>query len=483
MRQAFWRLITAATVSLIAAAGSVQAGEQAVKAFHSAAYSGKISSGIVKLEAMTRADTGDMEALFGLGVLRFFGAITDLQQGLYQHSTKITSQGKGSRLTRGLLPRGMGNTILVPPNPNATPMTYAKLRELVAVFATKLAQAERTLARIGDRAVKLPLRPFDIAIDLNHNGSIESNERILVSLLSGQRGRLREAAFGAELAFDFEKSYDVAAHNLYGDKATAFGVTLAQQAGFGRKQELIQAEFDSVSDKIKEVRRERSSRRDVRELEKHLRELPLTPQNAEQRQLYENALETMRASRKGHRERLAKLYCEQRRLRAERDGAGAGWLFDAVAFARTLSWDVVEPRRLKAAREHLLQVMAINRNTWRLARLETDNDREWLPNAKQTAPFKSQSITDKIIDSWLATTALAAEVLRGEKLLPHPRFRKGLNLRKFLDGAKRIDFVLIATGHDLVPHLENGQVVDEKAWSAITQPMGRHAGQYAIWFN
>jgi hypothetical protein len=285
------------------------------------------------------------------------------------------------------------------------------------------------------------------------------------------------------LAFDFEKSYDVAAHNLYGDKATAFGVTLAQQAGFGRKQELIQAEFDSVSDKIKEVRRERSSRRDVRELEKHLRELPLTPQNAEQRQLYENALETMRASRKGHRERLAKLYCEQRRLRAERDGAGAGWLFDAVAFARTLSWVVVEPRRLKAAREHLLQVMAINRNTWRLARLETDNDREWLPNAKQTAPFKSQSITDKIIDSWLATTALAAEVLRGEKLLPHPRFRKGLNLRKFLDGAKRIDFVLIATGHDLVPHLENGQVVDEKAWSAITQPMGRHVGQYANWFN
>ena len=96
----------------------------------------------------------------------------------------------------------MGNTMLVPPIPNVTLMTYAKLRELVAVFATKLAQAERTLSRIRDCAVKLPLRPFDIAIDLNHNGCIEKNERVLVRLRSGQRGRLREAAFRAELAFD-----------------------------------------------------------------------------------------------------------------------------------------------------------------------------------------------------------------------------------------------------------------------------------------
>jgi len=43
----------------------------------------------------------------------------------------------------------------------------------------------------------------------------------------------------------------------------------------------------------------------------------------------------------------------------ERDGAG--WLFDAVAFVHTLSWDVVEPRRLEAAKEHFLQVMIINR--------------------------------------------------------------------------------------------------------------------------
>jgi hypothetical protein len=508
MRQAFWRLMAAAIVSLIVAAGPAQAGDKAIEAFQSAAYSGKISRGIANLETMASADAGDMEALFGLGVLRFFGAIVDLQQGLYRHSTKITGQGKGSSLTRGLLPRGLGNTMLVPPNPNATPMTYAKLRELVAEFAAKLGEAERTLARIGDRAVKLPLRPFDIAVDLNHNGSIESNERVLVSLLRGQRTRVREAAFGAELAFDtadaswlrgyanllmasanfmlafdFEKSYNVAAHNLYGDKATAFGNFVAQQAGLGRKREVIQAEYDSVSAKIKELRRERSSRRDIRDLEKHLRELPLTPENAEHRQLYEDALKTMQANRKGHRERLAKLYREQRRLRAERDGGAAGWIYDAVAFIHTLSWDVAEPRRLSAARKHLLQVMAINRNTWRLARLETDDDREWLPNAKQTAPFGSKPITDKVIDSWLATTALAAEVLRGEKLLPHPRFRKGLNLRKFLDGAKRLDFVLIATGHDLVPHLEDGPVVDEKAWSAITQPMGRHVGQYAIWFN
>ena len=129
--------------------------------------------------------------------------------------------------------------------------------------------------------------------------------------------------------------------------------------------------------------------------------------------------------------------------------------------------------------------MEINKNTWRLARLETDDDREWLPNAKQTAPFGGRRgmVTDEIIDSWLATTALVGEVLRGEKLMPHPRFSKGINLRRLLDESEQMDLVLLVTGHALVPYLEDGEIVDSKAWEAITQPMGRDVGKYAIWFN
>lgn len=507
-----WAAVLGLFMFCSAGGSALQAGEAAVKTFQKAAYSADFSGGADRLSAMVHADRNDTEALFGLATLRFFGAIAELQKDLYGHATPISSRGGGRGWASGLIPmsRMMGGVLLVPPNPKATPMTYGRLREILATFVERLEVAERTLARVGDRPVKLPLRPFDIALDLDHNGTIEQHERILVNLLSGSRRRMREAAFGAELAFDatdaswlrgythvlltavnfvlafdFEKTYGVAAHNLYGDAATAFGLEMARQAQLGRPREEIQAELDKVTADISSLRKDRVNLRDIRELRKHLRELPDTPQNAEQRRLYENALKTMTVNQKTYRERMAKLYREQRRLRSERDGPFEGWVFDLVAAVHTLSWDVVEPQRLKSARVHLLRVMEINRNTWRLARLETDDDREWLPNAKQTPPFggKPGDVTDAIIDSWLATTALAAEVLRGEKLVPHPRFNKGINLKRVFDEAKRVDFILIATGHDLVPFLEDGEVVDQKAWSAITQPMGREFGKYAIWFN
>lgn len=486
------------------------AGDVAVKAFQEAAYSGKFDGGIAKLDAMVRADRNDVEAQFGLGALRFFDALAGLQKELHRHSTPISAQALGRSWARSLrlFGGGLSSVVWVPPNKNATPMTYAKLRQILARFADRLVKAERTLAHVKGRDVKLPLKPFDIAIDLNHNGTIEVQERVLVSMLSGRRGRIREAAFGTELAFDaadaswlrgyshvflaftnfmlafdFERSYDVVAHNIYGDKATSFGTEMARQAATGRSRAAIQEDLDRVKEQLAEIRSERSSRKDIRELRKHIRSLADTPANAEQRKLLQGALDNMLANQNKHREAQSKLYKERRRLRAERDGGGMGRIFDMVAMIHTLNWNVVEPQRLKAARRHLLQVMEINKTTWRLARAETDDDREWLPNAKQTAPFKSKPVKDDVIDSWLKTTELAAQILRGEKLLPHPRFKKGINLRRMFDTSRRLDFVLLATGHDLLPYLEDGEVVNQKAWDAITQPMGRHVGNYAIWFN
>jgi hypothetical protein len=496
--------------SLQLTAPSTMASEAAVKEFHAAAYSGKFKDGIDKLGAISKADRGDVEAMFGLGALQFFAAIADLQKALHDHATLISTKTMGGGWASGLMPfgQGMGGFMLVPPNPQATPMTYALLRENLVRFEKNISAAERTLSQVGERAVKVPFKPFDIAIDLDHNGAIEQHERILVNLLGGARQRMREAAFGAELAFDtadaswlrgyshvvlatvnfllafdFERSYDVAAHNLYGDEATSFGRLLASQAGLGRPRDVIEDELEKVRNKLSALRRERSSNKDIRELRKHIDSLPDTPKNAEQRKLLGDALKTMETNQTRHREERTRLYQEQRRLNAEMHGSGMDWIFDAIAMVHTLSWDVVEPGRLKAVRQHLLNVMDINIKTWALARQETDDDREWLPNAKQTAPFGSQPIGDDVIDSWLATTALAAQILKGEKLLPHPRFKKGVNLRKIFDTAKRLDFVLLTTGHDLIPYLEDGEVVDEKAWSAITQPMGRHVGNYALWFN
>lgn len=500
-----------AVAMLVASNGPILAGDAAVKAFQDAAYNGRFADGADKLAAMLRSDADDVEAVFGLGAMQFFGAIADLQKGVRAHTTAMAQSGLtgGGPAAMVLLPMGqiLGDLALVPPNSNATPMTYAKLRDLLAAFSASMANAEQTLALVGDRAVKLPFRPFDIAIDLDQNGSIEEHERILVSLL-GRGRQMRQDLFAEELAFDtadaswlrgyanlllatvnfmlafdFERAYAVGAHNLYGDSATAFGAELARQAGLVRAPDEVQAELDKVLEDIDTISRDTSNAKDIRDLQQQIAELEVTPGKAETRRLLQEALQNMVANQTKHRDELNRLYAEQRRLSNQLYGTGQGWIYDAIAFVHTLSFKVVEAKRLEAARLHLLQVMTLNQNTWRLVRAETDNDREWLPNAKQTAPFGSSPVTDEVIDSWLATTALAADVLEGRKLLPHPRFTKGFNLRKLLQSAQHIDFVLLATGHDLVPYLEEGPMADAEAWSAITQPMGRDVGGYALWFN
>ncbi|MEZ5855438.1 MAG: hypothetical protein R3D67_12130 [Hyphomicrobiaceae bacterium] len=178
---------------------------------------------------------------------------------------------------------------------------------------------------------------------------------------------------------------------------------------------------------------------------------------------------------------------EKRRLEAEKAGQQPGAQYDSildiVQAVHTLNWSVIEPRRLQAVRQHLLQVMVLNRQTWKLVRAETDNDREWLPNARQTSPFLRQQLSDEVIDSWLATTALAEQVLKGEKLLPHPRFNQGVNLKRYLEGANRIDLVGLITGHGLEPYLETGDIVTNRTWRTLTRPMEQNLWGFAAWFN
>ncbi|MBU2533786.1 MAG: hypothetical protein KKB37_13680, partial [Alphaproteobacteria bacterium] len=468
------------------------AGDAAVKAVQEAAYGGRFAEGIAKLEQMSRADPADVEAVFGLGALRFGKALADMQKGVYDHTGSFAAQGFGDRFGMAMMmPFGpvMDGGRLVPPNPNATPMTYGRLRELLQALIGGLTEAEQSLSKVGDRPVKIALKPFQIGIDLDHDGMIGPGERVIESFF-GRGRRLRNDAFDAELAFDtadaswlrgyanvllasanfilafdFEPSYAVAGHLAYGDNATAFGRELARQIGLGRSADKINAELDELRTKLAEASREAGSRRDIDDLRRHLETLDPT-RNVEERKLLSDALQSMIDNQAALSTRVRELETRQRRLAAELQGTSSGWIYDAVAFIHTLNWKVVEPQRLEAARQHLLQVMAINKNTWRLVRAETDNDREWLPNPSQDGPFGAARIDNAIIDSWLRTTALATEVLNGDKLLPHPRFRKGFNLRKLFQNAKRMDFVMLATGHDLLPYLEDGDVVDEATWQA-----------------
>ena len=151
---------------------------------------------------------------------------------------------------------------------------------------------------------------------------------------------------------------------------------------------------------------------------------------------------------------------------------------------------VKEPARLGHFRKHLLQVCALNHETWKFVRAETDDDHEWLPNPKQKGVL-GLPVNDAMIDAWLGLVRELEAVLNGKKLVPVSLTwntgDKGLNLKTFLDDPPaRLDLDAIATnGPAALPkYLEEGTPVGFNAILRIAQvfenPM---LVAYAVWFN
>ena len=95
----------------------------------------------------------------------------------------------------------------------------------------------------------------------------------------------------------------------------------------------------------------------------------------------------------------------------------------------------MEPARLGRLRRHLTKVTELNRETWKNIRAETDDEHEWLPNAKQQGVL-GLPVRDNMIDAWLTMMAELEALLNGNRTLPKIYLSKtgqGLNLRKLLD--------------------------------------------------
>lgn len=155
---------------------------------------------------------------------------------------------------------------------------------------------------------------------------------------------------------------------------------------------------------------------------------------------------------------------------------------DAIAMVHLLNWQVTDPARLKDVRTRLATMASLSRDSWAAARAETDDDKEWLPNAKQAGRF-GLTVDDATIDSWLAVMGEFEQVLDGKKLMPHWRFEKGFNVKRFFDQSKRIDAVLIIAGVDAVPFLEAGPISSTADWDGLTSAFRGNFLGYAIWFN
>jgi hypothetical protein len=150
---------------------------------------------------------------------------------------------------------------------------------------------------------------------------------------------------------------------------------------------------------------------------------------------------------------------------------------------------VKEPARLGSFRKHLLRVAELNRETWKYIRAETDDDHEWLPNARQRGAL-GLPVRDEMIDAWLDVMAELEAVLDGQKVLPGVFLGpapegKGLNLKTLLERPPaewRLEDPagawLPAAYWDRKPSVDLGKLF--RAFQVFGNPS---AVAYAMWFN
>jgi hypothetical protein len=331
-------------------------------------------------------------------------------------------------------------------NPNPQPLSYAQFRIILSDLSADMRGADEALAKVGETDLKLPIDLHTLRIDIDGDGKAAPGEE-LFNLVRHGVGDPSNATEPFVVAFDTADVQWLRGYsNLIGalvDFWLAYDFETTFNATF-------QAFF---------------------------------PANAPTND--------------------AKILAEGQGSYGGTDGRDFA---DLIAMVHLINWQVVEPARLESARKRMLDVIALNRLTWKLARAEKDDDREWLPNPRQKGgvmPFFS--VTDERIDAWLAAIGEIEEVLEGRRLMPHWRFSPpdlslgfvepkpgeepkplmgvGVNLKRFFAEPRPFDLVLWVTGHAALPYLEKGEISRFSAWSQAERIFEGNLFTYAFWFN
>lgn len=163
---------------------------------------------------------------------------------------------------------------------------------------------------------------------------------------------------------------------------------------------------------------------------------------------------------------------------------------DILASGLLMLDGVPEKERTRKALDHLKLMIAHNRNFWNEVALETDNDREWLPNPDQQAAF-GVDVTEEMATGWQDVLSEIEGVLNGELLIPYWRTPSawgaeegvGINFEKLMTDPGDMDLVLWIQGAAAAPYLENGRLLSFEAADAFENAVQGEFLLFSLWFN
>lgn len=353
---------------------------------------------------------------------RFSLGVVQLAKAVERVMQSLYRYGVRSNALTGFLPI---LRLPTPNNPNPQVITYENTRQILQGFIDDLGKVEATLAPMQDKNVKLPLRFGLIRLDINSDGKVEESESLWKIFATINRINITPTQ-----ASQFAIAFDA------GDAVWLRGYChlLSAIGEFGLAH-------------------------DGREFFNSLAHVLFTKPDTPYKFLVNAPTST--------------------------NSFGGIEFVDIIAFFHLLRFPVQEPARMTKALQHLQTTTKLSRQSWQLIMAETDNDREWLPNPKQTGVIPNVRVTSQMVKTWLAFLDETDSILTGKVLIPFWRIRevRGVNINKAFTQPGTLDVIAWLQGTGAAPYLQVGKITNTRFWQQLQETFGGQFFGFAVWFN
>ncbi|MDQ2092094.1 hypothetical protein [Marimonas arenosa] len=159
-------------------------------------------------------------------------------------------------------------------------------------------------------------------------------------------------------------------------------------------------------------------------------------------------------------------------------------IIDALYILITALEQQPEPAHVQAALDNWRSMISENRRFWTLLDQETDNTREWIPNARQDAALPL-TIEPRVAEAWQKILDDAEDVLEGRLLIPHPLLPlgHGVSLTHYENNPTPLDLLGLIQGAALYEHVARGPRITAQSWRQFQRLTNGRAAGFALFFN